>query len=157
MPGIKNKMTGLLAKLRGDRPVSLDVQRVEDGGPEQRREVTVAQLKQGYGEVVDTMAAIRGHLDDQRGRQDRMEQMLSGLPEVLKAMPEAARTQTQLVKAIGAHLESAEPPRRGTSPRPSTASRQSSRKQDETLEGISGPPRRGEARPSVSSTRACSR
>lgn len=134
MPGIKDKMTGLLSRIRGDKPVELDVKRIDDG-PEQRREVTVAQLKQGYGEVVDTMAAIRGHLDDQKGRQDRMEQMLAGLPEVLKAMPEAARTQTQLVKAIGAHLES-QTTATGQLTEAIHGLNQSSRKQDATLEGI---------------------
>ena len=136
MPGLKNKMTGLLAKLRGDKPVEVDIARIEDG-PEQRREVTVNQLKQGYGEVVDTMSAIRTHLDDQRSRQDRMEQMLSGLPEALRAMPEAARTQTQLVKAIGAHLES-QTNATGQLTEAIHGLGQTSRKQDETLEGIRG-------------------
>lgn len=134
MAGIKNKMTGLLSRIRGDKSVELQVQRVEEG-TEQRREVTVAQLKQGYGEVVDTMAAIRGHLDDQKSRQDRMEQMLSGLPEVLRAMPEAARTQTQLVRAIGAHLET-QSTATGQLTEAIHGLSQSSRKQDATLEGI---------------------
>ena len=134
MPGIKDKVTGVLAKLRGDKPVRLDVQRLDDG-TEQRREVTINQLKQGYGEVVDTMQAIRGHLDDQKHRQDRMEEMLSGLPEVLRAMPEAARTQTQLVRAIGAHLES-QTTATGQLTEAIHGLSQTSRKQDATLEGI---------------------
>ena len=134
MPGIKDRVTGVLAKLRGDKPVSLEVQRFEDG-TEQRREVTIHQLKQGYGEVVDTMQAIRGHLDDQKSRQDRMEQMLSGLPEALRAMPEAARTQTQLVRAIGAHLES-QTTATGQLTEAIHGLSQTSRKQDATLEGI---------------------
>ena len=138
MPGIKNKMGAMLAKLRGDKPVELDVRRVDDGGadPARRREVTVAQLKEGYGEVVDTMAAIRHHLDDQKGRQDRMEEMLAGLPEVLRAMPEAARTQTQLVRAIGAHLET-QSHATGQLTEAIHGLSQTSRKQDATLEGIS--------------------
>ena len=126
-------MTGLLSRLRGDKPVSLEVQRMENGEP--RREVSIAQLKEGYGEVVDTMQAIRGHLDDQKGRQDRMEEMLSGLPEVLRAMPEAARTQTQLVKAIGAHLET-QSTATGQLTEAIHGLSQTSRKQDATLEGI---------------------
>ncbi|BAM02484.1 hypothetical protein [Phycisphaera mikurensis] len=134
MPGIKDKMTGLLSKLRGDKPVALDVVRKDDG-TEARREVTIAQLKEGYGEVVGTMQAIRGHLDDQKVRQDRMEQMLSGLPEVLRAVPEAARTQTQLVKAIGAHLET-QSAATGQLTEAIHGLSNNSRKQDQTLEGI---------------------
>ncbi len=107
MATLKERMGSLLGKMRGNGPQRYDVTRRDelvDG--EQRKEVTIAQLKQGYGEVVDTMQALRSHLDETQKRQAQMATMMEGLPEVLRTLPEATRTQTQLIKAIGAHLES---------------------------------------------------
>ncbi len=108
MATLKQKMGELMGFMRGNGPARYDVARydVTDAGDPQRRDVTIAQLKQGYTEVVDTMQALRTHLDETQKRQAQMARMMEGLPEVIKTLPEATRTQTQLFKAIGAHLES---------------------------------------------------
>ncbi|MEM8781800.1 MAG: hypothetical protein AAGE65_03000 [Planctomycetota bacterium] len=108
MATIKEKMGSLLGKMRGNGPArKYDVARIEGmPDPEQKKQVTLAEIKQGYGEIVDTMQALRSHLEDTQQRQAQMAQMMEGLPAVLSSLPEATRTQTQLIRAIGSHLES---------------------------------------------------
>ncbi len=109
MATLKEKMGRLLGRMRtGHGPTTVDVARRpgSEDDPAQRKEATLAQIKQGYGEIVETMQALRTHLDDTQQRQAQMARMMEGLPEVLRSLPEATRTQTQLIKAIGAHLES---------------------------------------------------
>lgn len=69
------------------------------------REVSIAQIKQGYGEVVDTMQSVRRHLDDQAQRSDRMIQLLEGLPEVIRSLPEQNKAQTEMLRAIYQNME----------------------------------------------------
>jgi len=69
------------------------------------REVSIAQLKQGYGEVVDTMQAVRRHLDEQADRSDRMIHLLEGLPEVLKQLPEQNKSQIEMLRAMQGSME----------------------------------------------------
>ncbi|MEM9753161.1 MAG: hypothetical protein AAF916_07220 [Planctomycetota bacterium] len=108
MATIKEKMGSLLGKMRGNGPArKYDVARIEGAADEEtKKPVTIAEIKQGYGEIVDTMQALRSHLEDTQKRQAQMAQMMEGLPAVLSSLPEATRTQTQLIRAIGAHLES---------------------------------------------------
>ncbi|MEM7577798.1 MAG: hypothetical protein AAF328_10010 [Planctomycetota bacterium] len=108
MATIKEKMGSLLGKMRGNGPARhYDVARLENmPDQEQKKQVTIAEIKQGYGEIVDTMQALRSHLDETQKRQAQMASMMEGLPAVLSSLPEATRTQTQLIKAIGSHLES---------------------------------------------------
>ena len=68
------------------------------------RDVSIAQLKQGYGEVLDTMQSVRRHLDDQAQRSDRMIHLLEGLPEVLRSLPEQNKTQTEMLRAISDNM-----------------------------------------------------
>lgn len=69
------------------------------------REVSIAQIKQGYGEVVDTMQSVRRHLDEQAQRSDRMIQLLEGLPEAIKSLPEQNKAQTEMLRAIHQNME----------------------------------------------------
>ncbi len=69
------------------------------------KEVTIQQLKQGYGEVVETMKSVRNHLDEQAERNRRMLELMEGLPEVLRAIPESARNQARMTEALHQHLE----------------------------------------------------
>lgn len=107
MTTIKEKMGTLLGKMRGNGPARrYDVARREQmPDQEQRRQATIAEIREGYGEIVNTMQALRTHLEETQKRQVQMARMMEGLPAVLSTLPEATRTQTQLIKAIGAHLE----------------------------------------------------
>lgn len=109
MATLKEKMGSLLGRMRaGQTATSVEVARRPESEADTaaRKEVTLAQIKQGYGEIVETMQALRVHLDDTQQRQAQMTRMMEGLPEVLRTLPEATRTQTQLIKAISSHLES---------------------------------------------------
>ncbi len=71
-----------------------------------RREASLLQIKKGYNEVVDTLQAVRSHMDEQSQRADKMLQVMQGLPELLKSMPETAANQTKILEGIQTNLES---------------------------------------------------
>ncbi|MEM6394058.1 MAG: hypothetical protein AAF797_14930 [Planctomycetota bacterium] len=75
----------------------------KDGEP--GKEVSIQQVKAGYGEVMETMKSVRDHLDQQSQRSERMLTLLEDLPATLKSLPEATRQQTQALEAIRANLE----------------------------------------------------
>jgi septal ring factor EnvC (AmiA/AmiB activator) len=67
--------------------------------------VSIAEVKQGYGEVMQTMSALRQHLDEQSNRSAQLMHMMDGLPELLRSIPEQTRVQTQLLRAIASQLD----------------------------------------------------
>ena len=69
------------------------------------RDASLQQLKHGYNEVVETMSAIRHHLDEQSERSERMLTLMEQLPEVLQSIPESSRRQTQALQAIHEQIE----------------------------------------------------
>ncbi len=88
-----------LFKLR--RPVEVDAHgRMTPLSARSNREATLQQLKSGYMEVVDTMQALRSHMEEQARRSDRLLTMMEGLPEVLRSIPETNRAQTDVLNAI---------------------------------------------------------
>ena len=93
----------LLNRLRG-RPVEVDIHRIN---PRSRagRELAMRQLQQGYVEAVETMKSVREHLERQSDRGDRMLDMMQGVPEALKSIPEAARNQERMLTKISENLE----------------------------------------------------
>lgn len=97
----KSKSRGFFTFWRkNNSPVQVDAVRRED---EQRK--SMLQIRQGYNEVVDTMQAVRSHLDEQANRSDRMLELLEHLPAALKSMPEAQRDQSRALEAIREHLD----------------------------------------------------
>jgi uncharacterized coiled-coil protein SlyX len=108
VPQLKDKVSRFFTWSRkGKAPVSVEVARREGQDPEAppSKEVTLQQLKQGYGEVVDTMKSLRTHLDEQGKRSEEVLDLMRGLPEVLQSIPESTRTQTKMLEAIHTHLE----------------------------------------------------
>lgn len=119
MPGtqkLNSRVHDFFQKFKRDRgPVKVDPQRdaeaeagetgenlpAQSGG----RDVSIAQIKQGYGEVLDTMQSVRRHLDDQAQRSDRMISLLEGLPEVIRSLPEQNKAQTEMLRAIYQNME----------------------------------------------------
>ena len=71
----------------------------------QQREATLIQLKRGYEEVVDTMSTLRTHMEDQSRRSDRMLNLMEGLPDVLRSIPESNARQTQVLQAMREQME----------------------------------------------------
>jgi len=107
MATIKDKLGNWLGRMReSGKPVKVDVQR---GGDQeqtpQNKDVSIAQLKQGYSEVVETMQSVRKHLETQGQRSERMMEMFEGMPEILKSIPETNRAQVRLLEAIHANLD----------------------------------------------------
>ena len=90
---------------KGKKPVQVDVARVEDPDAPPSTQVSLAQLKQGYGEVVDTMKSVRSHLEQQADRSEQMLEVMRQLPEALRAIPQTAETQTRLLESIQANLD----------------------------------------------------
>ncbi len=94
---------GRLFKLR--RPVEVDPHTHSNSSNRSLstragREATLHQLQEGYMEVVDTMQALRSHMEEQARRSDRLLNMMEGLPDVLRSIPESNRNQTDVLKAI---------------------------------------------------------
>jgi chromosome segregation ATPase len=88
---------------RGHGPVQVDLVRSESEGD--GREATLAQLRSGYTEIIDTMKAVRGHLEDQSQQSRRMLEVMQAMPDLLRAIPESNRNQTRVLEAIHANLE----------------------------------------------------
>ena len=99
MAKVKEKLGGLLARMRGQDVTGLQLSRKD-------REQQLAQISSGFTEVSDTMRSVRTHLTEQSDRSAEMMDMMKGLPEVLRTIPEATRVQTQLIKTLSAQLES---------------------------------------------------
>ncbi len=87
---------GLFGWLKKNKPVEVAVRPPE----ETQREASLLQIKQGYSQVVDTMSAMRKHMEEQAERGDRMLTMMEQLPEALKSIPETTQRQTQVLQAI---------------------------------------------------------
>lgn len=104
MPPIKQSLGNLLNKVRGRGPVEVDIAQVKPNS-RQAREMTIQQLKEGYGEVVETMKSVRTHLDQQADRNEQMLELMKGIPEVLKTIPESARNQERMLGAIQTSLD----------------------------------------------------
>ena len=103
--GLKSRVGGLFAwARRGKGPVEVDIVRREGDEPAPGREVTIQQMKQGYGEVVETMKSVRSHLETQSDRSQRMLELLEGLPIALRTLPESAKAQAQLLEVIQTNL-----------------------------------------------------
>jgi len=66
----------------------------------EQREAAILQLQQGYAEVVDTMHAMRSHMERQSQRSDRLLSLMEGLPDVLHAIPQTNAKQTAVLQAI---------------------------------------------------------
>jgi len=107
MPGLKERLGGLLGKMRRHQPPV----EVEGGGGtdqlpvESPREATLRELKRGYGDAVDTMNAVRSHIEQQGERSRRALEMLDGMPELIRTLPEQNRNQTALLQSIQEHLD----------------------------------------------------
>ena len=104
MAQIKQSLGNLLNRVRGRSPVEVDIARVNPNS-RQGREMTIQQLKEGYGEVVQTMKSVRTHLDQQAGRNEQMLELMKGIPEVLKSIPESNQRQTEMLAVIQQNLE----------------------------------------------------
>lgn len=104
MPGVASRLGGLFNWTRKDKgPVRVDLARTESEG--ESREATIAQLRRGYTELVDTMKAVRGHLDEQSQQSRRMLEVMQVMPDLLRAIPEQTRNQTRLLEAIHANID----------------------------------------------------
>lgn len=69
------------------------------------RERSIAQLQQAYEEVFDLVGTLKQHMEAQSHRSERLIEMMEGLPEALKSLPEANRNQTQTLQVIEGHLK----------------------------------------------------
>lgn len=109
VPQIKDKVSSFFNWARKDKaPVSVDVTRRDNADePDEatKKEVTIQQLKQGYGEVVETMQSLRTHLDQQSQRSEQMLELLRDLPTAIRSIPESNRTQTSMLEAIHENLD----------------------------------------------------
>ncbi|MEM8737885.1 MAG: hypothetical protein AAGG38_05320 [Planctomycetota bacterium] len=105
MAQIKDKVNHFFAWARqGKKPVSVDVAR-RDEDAANGKDVSIQQLKQGYGEVVETMKTVRSHLEQQSSRSEQMLELMRDLPAVLQSIPESTQTQTRMLEAIHTNLD----------------------------------------------------
>ncbi len=71
----------------------------------EQREATLMQLKQGYEEVTETMKSLRSHMEEQARRSDRLLDLMEGLPDVLRSIPESNQRQTQVLQAMRSQMD----------------------------------------------------
>ena len=63
-------------------------------------------MEEAYTRIIDLVGSIRNHLELQDRRAERMAPTLERLAEGLANIPEAAKTQIELLADIGRHIES---------------------------------------------------
>lgn len=77
---------------------------VEPPARKSPKENAIEKLQRGYEELVDMMGHVRCHLAQQSERSERLINMLEGLPEALRSLPEATRNQTRTLETIQTSL-----------------------------------------------------
>lgn len=73
--------------------------------PWAKRDQAIDNLNRGIGALGDLLTSIRENMEKQSQRQEDLLSQLTGLPEALKAIPEAGRAQTETLKAIHEQIE----------------------------------------------------
>ncbi|MFP4145900.1 MAG: hypothetical protein ACLFV3_12245, partial [Phycisphaeraceae bacterium] len=64
-----------------------------------------ARKQEAWDEMVSLIHNLKGHMEAQSQRSERLLEMMEGLPEALKSLPEAHRNQAQLLQAIRGQME----------------------------------------------------
>ncbi len=107
MATLKQKLARMFQKQRtsgGDGGGTATATAVEVS-PRSGRETTGAELKRGYNEMLDTVQALRRHMDEQAQRSQRLLDLMEGLPEALRSLPELTRHQTRTLEAIHGQIQ----------------------------------------------------
>lgn len=73
--------------------------------PWAKRDQAIDNLNRGIGALGDLLTSIRENMEKQSHRQEELLGQLAGLPEALKAIPEAGRVQGETLKAIHQQIE----------------------------------------------------
>lgn len=105
-------MLDRVRKLFGNRkPVAIDLSEDEQASQalaatEQppSRQRSLAQLQQGYDEVMGLVRKVNDHLDAQTQRTEQMLEMVEKLPAALEAIPEINRQNARLIELVSEHL-----------------------------------------------------
>ncbi len=74
-------------------------------GNSRGRDNAIEKLEKGYSEVLDLLQSVRGHMQDQSNRSERLLEIMEWLPEALKSMPEANRNQVRMLEVLQDHLQ----------------------------------------------------
>jgi hypothetical protein len=69
------------------------------------RDSAIAKLEHGYNEVVDLLQSVRNHMETQSQRSERLVQIMEGLPDALRSLPEASRNQARMLETIESQIE----------------------------------------------------
>lgn len=112
-------LEGLRKMLRGRKdPVAIDLtddqrekaaQTERNGDGElvvERRSKSrsMAELQQGYDEVMGLVRKVGDHLDTQSQRTEKLLSLMERMPQALDALPEINRQNSQLLQALNEHL-----------------------------------------------------
>jgi len=76
-------------------------------GRQAQIENAVHKLESGYREVRELLVHVRGHMENQADRSERLLTLMQHLPDAVQSLPEAARNQERLMRTIESHLERA--------------------------------------------------
>lgn len=70
----------------------------------QRRKPTLAEIQQGYDEVMGLVRKIGEHLDAQTQRTEKLVELMERLPEAIDSLPELHRQNSRLLDVLNEHL-----------------------------------------------------
>jgi uncharacterized phage infection (PIP) family protein YhgE len=73
--------------------------------PWAKRDNAMDNLQRGIGALSDLLVSLRDNMEKQSERQEQLLGHLAGLPEALRALPEASRMQTEALQAIHGQIE----------------------------------------------------
>jgi hypothetical protein len=73
--------------------------------PFAKRDNAIDNLQRGIGALSDLLVSLRDNMERQSQRQDELLSHLATLPEVLRAIPESGRAQSEALKVIQSHIE----------------------------------------------------
>ena len=101
MAGVAGKLGSIFAWNRRNKSGNGEVVRMEDGrDTEAAKQVTLSELRRGYGEVVETVKAVRQHLEEQSQRGAQMLEVMQALPELLRSTSDSNRQQSKVLEAL---------------------------------------------------------
>ncbi|MEM9416707.1 MAG: hypothetical protein AAGA29_14700 [Planctomycetota bacterium] len=97
---LRQRLGGMFSRKPKNDGTSEVVKREENS-----REAVINELRQGYTELVDTMAAVRTHMADQAQRSDRIIEVIEQLPEVMRSIPESNHRQNETLAGLTQSLQ----------------------------------------------------
>lgn len=69
------------------------------------KQEVLQKIEEGYDEMIGVVRSVKDHMAKQGERQERLLEMLDGLPEAIKSLPQTMRNQTDVLELLHEELK----------------------------------------------------